>query len=56
MEIVSLDEAKTYLRIDGTSEDQLITHLINSAPTTQFIRSGARRYPHRCPLLLGLSL
>jgi len=33
VEIVSLDEAKTYLRIDGTSEDQLITRLIKSATT-----------------------
>lgn len=33
MEIVSLEEAKTYLRVDGTNEDQLITRLINSAAT-----------------------
>lgn len=33
MEIVTLAEAKTYLRIDGQFEDQLITRLINAATT-----------------------
>lgn len=31
MEIISLDEAKTYLRVDYTDEDELITSFIASA-------------------------
>ncbi|HJA47637.1 MAG TPA: head-tail connector protein [Candidatus Limosilactobacillus excrementigallinarum] len=34
MATVTLAEAKTYLRVDSTTEDDLITRLIGSATTT----------------------
>ena len=34
MATVTLAEAKTYLRVDSTTEDDLITRLIESATTT----------------------
>ncbi|WP_303231299.1 head-tail connector protein [Limosilactobacillus oris] len=34
MTTVTLAEAKTYLRVDGTTEDDLITKLIGSATST----------------------
>lgn len=34
MATISLAEAKTYLRVDSTTEDNLITRLIGSATTT----------------------
>lgn len=34
MATISLAEAKTYLRVDSTTEDDLITRLIGSATTT----------------------
>lgn len=34
MAVITLAEAKTYLRVDGTIEDDLITKLIGSATAT----------------------
>lgn len=34
MAVITLDEAKTYLRVDNTIEDNLITQFINSAQST----------------------
>ena len=34
MAVITLDEEKTYLRVDGTIEDDLITKLIGSATAT----------------------
>lgn len=34
MAVITLAEAKTYLRVDGSTEDELITRMISSSVTT----------------------